>query len=272
MELKFELTSGNLIEVSDVFINDEGPFKFIIDTGARVTSIPAELAEKLGLETYNSASPYSKDLKLVHKAARLERLKVGSEVFEDEEILVLDLTICCGAGVIGHTTLKHFKMSVDYDEKVVRLERPSEVSQDDDVDWIPLIYVDGSHLFEVPVTINDTGPHTFVMDTGAGGSAMDLETATSLGLSVKPVPGLIVRGLYGDNQGSQTVVENVTIGHIDRESFPFITLPMNAVCGCGGTNSIARNGIIGFDFLKGVELVIDYPGERYAFIEKREDN
>jgi predicted aspartyl protease len=275
LELEFELGSRNLVHISDVYLNEHGPLNFIIDTGARATSISVELVKKLGLKTYDSDSSVSKRLKLPHKSTRIDRLKIGSEVFEDEEILVLNLESCCGTaeGVIGFTTLKHFKMSLDYVQKTIKLERPSGLNQTGDhIDWIPLQYVNGSHLFEVPVVINDTGTHSFVLDTGAGSSVIDPETAKELGLSLAPVPGMIVRGLRGDNPGYQTVVDNISIGQLSRESFPFIAVSMEAICGCSGDKPLARNGIVGFNFLKDIELVIDYPNERYAFIEGRKDN
>ncbi|MHA2501014.1 MAG: retroviral-like aspartic protease family protein, partial [Candidatus Hodarchaeales archaeon] len=69
MEIDFKLLEGiNHIQIP-IYVNEEGPFDFTLDTGATATSLSKNLVEKLGIETYPDEQ--SKPESIAHEKARV---------------------------------------------------------------------------------------------------------------------------------------------------------------------------------------------------------
>ena len=269
MEIQFKLRKGtNHIHVP-VFVNGEGPFEFTLDTGAVKTTLSKSLADKLGLTTYEIVERKLEGLPAV--AAKVNRFQIGSDMFDDEEVLIIDfqsvLGKCTGimGGVIGYSTLKHYKMSINYPSQTLRLE-PSKNNgskKDDSIKWSQFNYIKDTHMVGVPVSINGQGPFEFVIDTGAGGTVITPKLATELGLDLKSFDG-IARGIGGDAKGHLATLNQVSVGGVNVEQHPVVVIDMNKISPKG---MLIPDGILGYPFLKQFELVIDYPQQKFAFIE-----
>ncbi|MHA2495972.1 MAG: aspartyl protease family protein, partial [Candidatus Hodarchaeales archaeon] len=189
MEIDFKLLEGiNHIQIP-IYVNEEGPFDFTLDTGATATSLSKNLVEKLGIETYPDEQ--SKPESIAHEKARVKGFRIGSEILEEEEVWVVDfqkiLSPCSAGmgGVIGYSTLKNYRMSVNYHSKKLNLEtnHNSRSAEASNLQWSDYEYAGGSHLVEVPVFINGSGPFEFIVDTGAGATVVTPQLADKLGLS-----------------------------------------------------------------------------------------
>ncbi len=269
MEIKFKLNKAtNHIQVP-VYVNGEGPYNFTLDTGAVITTLTKSLAEKLGLETYELTDRKLEGLPAV--AARVTNFQIGSDTFDDEEVLIIDfksvLPSCTDemGGVIGHTTLKHYKMSISYPTQTLRLEpsNGSGSSRDDSIQWSPFNYVSDTHMVGIPVSINGQGPFEFVLDTGASGTVITPKLANELKLNLSSFDGTC-RGIGGDAEGHLATLDQVSVGGVNAEKHPVVVVDMSKI---SPKCHLIPDGILGYPFLKQFEFVIDYPQEKFAFID-----
>jgi predicted aspartyl protease len=124
----FELKE-NLILI-DTYVNGQGPFKFLFDTGATGATILVEqdIARQLG---FLKGGPRTKPAKLsslgVHKDAfvfPIAKLEFGGFVFENlTGIAATEGERAPYDGVIGKALLEEFKVTIDFDKQVLYIEK-----------------------------------------------------------------------------------------------------------------------------------------------------
>ena len=267
MEFEVEVeTSTHLVKLP-VSVNGQGPFTFNLDTGASTTTLSKKLTEQLGIPTREGDRPEARGIGggIPTEYADVE-ISLGPLEFEKDEVYVLDLeAILRGAGnrdgVLGYTTLKHCTMSLSYNKQRFKL---SKGDSSRDLNWTPFEYIKDSHLVGVPVHINGKGPYDFVLDTGAGNTVVTPELASEIGLEAKQVHG-IARGVGGDMQLELAAVDTLSVGDAEISSSQTVVLDLSKVSPKG---KLIDSGIIGYDFLKNFETVIDYPKKRFSFINE----
>ncbi len=113
-----------------VHLNGEGPHDFILDTGATMTCVDAELAESLELEEEGGrlgmGVGVGQELGSV-RVVRIDSLRVGESVAEGISACALDLEQFRSAGLdvrglLGLNFLKSFRMTLDFEEGRLELE------------------------------------------------------------------------------------------------------------------------------------------------------
>lgn len=254
-----------------VKVNGQGPFPFDLDTGASTTTLTPQLAERLGITTRPGDRPEARGIGGGIPTEYADAtIGVGSLQFEKDEVYVLDINaIMKNAvgrdGVLGFTTLKHCTMSLSYNKQRFKLNRTDSEPPPNDIDLSPFEYIKGSHLVGVPVHINGQGPHNFVVDTGAGNTVMTTKLAELLGIEVKAVHGL-VRGVGGDVELKLAGLESLSVGSAQITNSQVVVLDLRKVSPKG---DLIEYGIIGYDFLKNFETIIDYPRKQFSFIDER---
>lgn len=266
MEIKFELDQQSHHIRIPVYVNGQGPFSFIVDTGATRTTFSKSLVEKIGIEMIEDVDGRWSEIKIPHEVARVDQFGIGTESFIDEEVLVIDFTAHLGSmvstidGNIGHSTLRDYVFSVNYASKVMKLE--NDYQESNVLEWNDFSYIEDTHLVGAPLHIGSKGPFEFVVDTGAGGTLVTPEMATTLSLPLTP-SDVIVRGLGGDSQAHHTMMKEVSLGSTSIGEVAALVLDPRGVSPRG---ALIRNGILGYPCLRDFELVIDYPGKRIALL------
>lgn len=128
-ETRFRLAGFNdAALLVPVHINGEGPFEFVLDTGATLTCVDAALIERLGVEPQagrlgrgmDATSPGS--VQLLH----IDSLRVGNAFAADLGGCVLDLAHIQDAGLdvhglLGLNFLKEFHVVLDFEREVLLL-------------------------------------------------------------------------------------------------------------------------------------------------------
>lgn len=109
-------------------------------------------------------------------------------------------------------------------------------------------------LLLVPATVNDRGPYTFILDTGAGASLLSPRLADEL--------GVVANGSKeGTGAGGKVTValsslDSLAIGEARRAPMPIaITAEVDRI---GAAVGARIDGDVGFDFLKDYRVGIDY--------------
>jgi predicted aspartyl protease len=281
MHMKIQLGSESGHPHVPVMINGEGPFVFVLDTGASITTVSSSLVEELGIPTYVGEKKKARGVggnELPVMTAKIESLGIGSLQFQDEEVGVIDFTNVLGttgcgptAGVIGHTLLKNFRVGIHYGTQQLSLEESNGTDTTDELEWIPFKYLMDTHLIGVPVCINGKGPFDHILDTGSSGNVMTPTVASEFGVAI-PSSGPIQAegcsggecvGVGGKAMGYGARVQSISIGS---------AILSDTIMGVIDLGVISPNGqkldygIIGYPFLKNYKLVIDYPKQRLALV------
>jgi predicted aspartyl protease len=128
-EVPFDLSGpGGAALVVPVHINGEGPFDFVLDTGATFTCVSPSLSDSLGLEErtgqvgYGAGIGGSGQIQLV----RADSVRLGAAQTHDMTVCVVQLDHLEATGIsidglLGLNFLKEFRMMLDFERQVVRL-------------------------------------------------------------------------------------------------------------------------------------------------------
>lgn len=237
-------------------------FNFVLDTGSHMTVISTRTAARLSLMSKASggrATGVGGQFRVVYAllgscqigGVRLENVPVFVRPFFNERHPV--------DGYIGLSFISQFITSVDYGERTLTLEHPSN---------------SGSGSFAttgIPIKATSTGivisgvriagverPLSFIMDTGAsvsvvasGASANDLINSCEEG------DRLQVSGAAGVEENVKTILlARVNIGSHGRENILAAVLDLEQISEAAGSH---QTGIVGGNFLRHFLVIFDLP-------------
>lgn len=133
-ELPFRLAGpGGAALLVAVHIDGRGPYQLVLDTGATLTCLDQSLVAELGLAQARGSVGIgagiggSGRLRLY----RVDSLRVGGARLEDLSVCSLDLSHIAALdrdvkGLLGLNVLRNFRVTIDFERNVVRLEAPGD--------------------------------------------------------------------------------------------------------------------------------------------------
>ena len=115
--------------VAPVMINGEGPFRFVVDTGATHSAVSKPLAEELNLVNEKAGAP-SVLLSGVTGSAevavvRIESLTVGELSLGPLDVPVINAVLADADGVLGADAMIDSRLTIDFKENRIVIERSS---------------------------------------------------------------------------------------------------------------------------------------------------
>jgi predicted aspartyl protease len=264
-KVKFRLAGGaQPLILVPVAVNDEGPFDFILDTGAGTSLLSTELAKKLDVKITGSKEGQSAGGKVSVSLARVDSLAVGETRLPDIDVGVVDLSHVgktIGAqidGDLGYNFIKHFRITIDYRKLEIRFEDPKRVEQFGNVPLteIPMRLANPAKpLILVDVYANGRGPFQFAVDTGTSTSAITPELARELGVTSSPIGAATTGGAHVAVTAGTLASFQVGGARIENSSVvvaDFFAMLSEVV----GTK---LDGIVGYNFLRNYKVAFDYP-------------
>src|SRR3954451_21388015 len=190
--VRFRLAGGaQPLILVPVEVNEQGPFDFILDTGAGTSLLANELAEKLKVNVLGSKQGQSAGGPVSVSLAKVDSFSVGNARLSDIDVGIVDLKhigTTVGAkidGDLGYNFLKSFRVSLDYEKCQLRLDDPRrlDVFNRGGQTEVPLrLASPAKPLILVEVYANRKGPFQFAIDTGTSTTAITPEVAKRLGL------------------------------------------------------------------------------------------
>lgn len=130
-EVRFEMAPPNdAAIIVPVKINGKGPYKFVLDTGATFTCIDTKLVEELKLPDWKGQfgvaviTPGEGNVRLVNvdslevgeaKATKLQACTIDLQQMQKQGLNV--------KGLVGLNFLKSYRMSIDFEKRVLKLEK-----------------------------------------------------------------------------------------------------------------------------------------------------
>ena len=264
---KFRLAGGaQPLILLPVKVNGQGPFDFILDTGAGTSLLSSDLAKQLEVKVVGSKEGQSAGGKVAVSLAKVDSLAVGEAKLDDVDVGIVDLSHIgetIGAkidGDLGYNFLKHFRITINYRECEIRFDDPRRVEvfgRSAQTEVAIRLAHPAKPLILVDVYANSRGPFQFAIDTGTSTTAIAPELAKELKVATSAIPPVTSGGAHVDVTAGALQSFQVGGAKIDDMTVvvaDFFTMLSNAV-------GVKLDGIVGYNFLRNYKVVIDYPSE-----------
>jgi predicted aspartyl protease len=269
VKVKFRLAGGaQPLILLPVQVNGDGPFEFILDTGAGTSLLSSDLAKKLKIKIISTKEGQSAGGKISVSLAKVDSLAVGQAKLDDVDVGIVDLTHIGNTigtkidGDIGYNFLKHFRITIDYHDCEIRLDEPRRIQRlgRSSKAEVPMRLASlAKPLLLVDVHANGHGPFQFAIDTGTSTTAIAPELARQLGLKSSPIGPLTTGGAQVNVTAG--TLESFKVGRAGVDDLVVV------VADFFGTLSQAvgakLDGIVGYNFLRNFRVVMDYPSEKF---------
>jgi predicted aspartyl protease len=109
-------------------VNDSGPYRFVLDTGAGLTMISPELAKKLDVQRDEKKKAVGAGGSVEVHFGTVKTLAIGETQLAGLKVGIMDLTGISKAietdidGIVGYNFLSKFRISIDYPKQTVTFE------------------------------------------------------------------------------------------------------------------------------------------------------
>ena len=107
---------------TEVYVNGQGPYKFVVDSGADTSVIGESIAARLGLPDAGRVLLHSITESTVVDRVEVESLKLGPTETFDLKLPVLDERDIGGDGMIGLDALVEQRLLIDFEERIITLD------------------------------------------------------------------------------------------------------------------------------------------------------
>lgn len=264
---KFRLAGGaQPLILLPVKVNGRGPFDFILDTGAGTSLLSSDLSKQLEVKVIGSKEGQSAGGKVAVSLAKVNSLAVGEAKLDDVDVGIVDLSHVgktIGAkidGDLGYNFLRHFRITINYRDCEIRFDDPKRVESfgRSPKTQVPIRLANPAKpLLLVEVRANGRGPFQFAIDTGTSTTAITPELAKELGVAATPIGAGTTAGASVDVTAGKLKSFQVGAAKIDNTDVvvaDFFTMLSNAI-------GVKLDGIVGYNFLRNYQVVIDYPSE-----------
>jgi predicted aspartyl protease len=210
----------------DAFINGNGPYKVVLDTGAGVTVLDNDLVKTLNLSIVGTSeieSPMGEE-PIVADSLQVRSIEIGDAVIKDAPAVAMELRDTFGPleapdAIVSAASFEGFLITIDYPNNVVHVRegqlppadgrRVLDYSSTSVVPVIPLIIAGET----VQVAIDTGAPSAFVMPTDFI-SALPLESEPAVaghGRTVDASFDILSSTLRGTISIGDIVFENPTV-------------------------------------------------------------
>jgi predicted aspartyl protease/Flp pilus assembly protein TadD len=261
----------------NVMVNGKGPLRFVIDTGASLSVLSDKAAANLGVRAVAHggnarAVGGTGSFPIVYGV--LDSLSIGSARIDYVPIYIRTVHSAPDApkaemvdGYIGLSVLASFSLTLDYQNKVMTLDRtalrdePAATDKPAQVDTdgidVPIRSTSGgltsaeAHLDSAPLPLN------FIVDTGATSTVISKAAVKRNGLEKLKLKDTTFRvvGAAGIEDGAEAIgLEALTVNGLRQNNARALILDLEPV---NETSGFEQHGILGGDYLSHFRVQLD---------------
>jgi len=124
-DVTFDFVAHTSLIVVPVTINGHGPYRFLLDTGASNTILSAAVADSLKIPQRRRGMILTAGGNVDVSVRTIRTVNVGTAQLENIDIAVGDFDLMKKLhvdGLLGGDYLRRFKVDIDYDGKVLKIE------------------------------------------------------------------------------------------------------------------------------------------------------
>lgn len=208
-----------------VMVNGQGPFQFVVDTGADRTVISSELAQRLGLRNAGTARLHAMGGERDVRIVAIDSVSVSTNTARDVRAAALPARNIGADGLLGIDSLKGQRIIMDFKAQTMTIV-PSSKNDGSAADDVGMIVVTAKTRLGqlVMVDADANGQKVWVVvDTGAQSSVgntklRQLMLKRNSSLDIKPVEMSDVLGKK--TQADYVVVDNMRVGNVAMKNSP----------------------------------------------------
>lgn len=218
-EIHFRIAGGKLI-VASLMSGKEGPFDFVLDTGADTTIVDSSIAGKLGFAALDTIRQSNLTGSQMVEYGTITSLSAGPVRADHLLVLVESLAVVRRidshiVGIVGQNFLSHFNYLLDYRKHLLRIEGGNEIASTLQGDRVPMEARENNRMMVAAVAQSqsraalklmlDSGANSLVLLNRAS-NALDLRGEESATLSTTMGNSRVRTGLVGSlNVGPETL-------------------------------------------------------------------
>lgn len=245
-----------------VEINGQGPFPFLIDTGADRTVLSRELAERLGLEKGARIAVANSGGVDVVDSAVVRRLKIGARVIDRIEAPLLKAADIGAMGMLGIDSLKGQEVILDFRAKELRTAPSQTVA-----DGLGVVVVHGKSRFGqlvlVDAQVRDVRVFV-ILDSGAQSSIGNPALQRLLRASADGAAAKIISVTGRETPAKLRDVAEAKIGALTVHNMPIAFADLDTFRRFGLSDQPAL--LLGMDVMQHCEeVVVDFERREARF-------
>jgi predicted aspartyl protease len=154
--------------VVGVMVDDRGPFRFIVDTGANYSTVSPALATKLGLQPAADQTIQVNGITgtAAVPSVLIDKLQAGSLEIDNTRFPVVWAPVMAGAdGILGVAGLTHERLHVDFEHNRVQITRATHAAELRSYSRLGAVRIHGG-LLSVPGEVGGVRVQA-IIDTGS---------------------------------------------------------------------------------------------------------
>ena len=149
-----------------VRLNGQGPFRFVVDSGADTSVVGATVARTLQLPTGTPVTLHGITASGQVDRVLVDKLQLGESEFGNLQLPVLQERDLGGAGMIGIDALVEQRLMLDFEKRVIKVEDAKQPAQRFDGDIVVVARRRRGQLILTQAKVNNK-PVDAVIDTGS---------------------------------------------------------------------------------------------------------
>jgi hypothetical protein len=250
--------------VVPVYMNENGPFDFLLDTGSTITVIDPELLRSLKLDVIDGGTVTALTGKSTIPLAIAQTVSVGPLIQDKVELGARDLAGLRQVdskirGVLGQNVLRHADYLIDYHNRTIEFDfggSLAAVLDGERINTIRLETPDNPNYWntEVPVKLAESNPHelNLILDTGSASLVLFSDSLDLAQLSRRASLPMSVKDDSGSARSAAGYPAQIHVGRISLDveahvmAIGFKGLPVNGLLPTAGFGSVYVSNSGGF--------------------------
>lgn len=195
-----------------VYINDKGPFRLVLDTGANRTAVIPALANRIGTPSTDTVKLLGATGTSIVPMIRVESIKVGDLWLGDRNVAIVPDVFGGAQGVLGADGLSDKRVHIDFKNDEISILRSTGPVRGIGLTRVPVKLRHG-HLLMFDVRLAGVRTHA-MLDTGAQATIGNKSLQSALARRAKGVKNTIIGVTLDEQHGETLFAPAVDIGDL----------------------------------------------------------
>ena len=187
--VRFHFITDSSIILVPVLVNGQGPFPFILDTGADDVILDASLARRLALPVSGNVHQATILGAWVPDRSVAHSLQLGPVQIQNAPVLLTDLSglrsrVPEAYGILGQRFLSHFNYLIDYQDRFIHFEQKDEIHSSVRGKRLPSAIVGNRILLLAHAQTAGGTPLRLLLDSGANALVLSRASADAIHLVI----------------------------------------------------------------------------------------